>query len=100
MMTFTTDQPEQSGIVELDQQGLVTHFHEKSPIFKGNCANAAVYIIELSVVKMMASLGKKIIDMSTEILPHYLGRMQTFHNDNYHRDIGTPKSLQLAEIEF
>jgi hypothetical protein len=26
--------------------------------------------------------------------------MQMFHNADYHRDIGTPQSLQLAEIEF
>lgn len=100
MMTFTTDQPESSGIVECDQHGIVTQFHEKSSVFKGNCANAAVYIVDFSVVRWLETLGKKMIDMSTEVLPHYLGRMQTFHNANYHRDIGTPKSLQLAEIEF
>ena len=100
MMTFETDQPQSSGIIELDEKGLVREFHEKSPIFRGNRANAAVYILEFSVVQFIASLGKKIVDMSTEVLPHYLGRMQVFHNSNYHRDIGTPHSLQLAEIEF
>jgi len=100
MMTFDTDAPESCGIVELDESGIVTQFHEKSPIFRGTRANAAVYIIEPSVIEFIASLDKEIIDMSTEVLPHYLGRMQVYHNTQYHRDIGTLKSLELARQEF
>ena len=40
------------------------------------------------------------IDLSTEVIPHYLGRIQTFHNHQYHRDIGTPESLNLALQEY
>jgi mannose-1-phosphate guanylyltransferase len=100
MMTFETDVPHSCGIVELDQDNIVVAFHEKSPLDYGNRANAAVYIIEPTVLDFLSSLNKEIIDFSTEVLPHYLGRMQTFHNQDYHRDIGTPQSLQLAEIEF
>ncbi len=100
MMTFDTDVPQSCGIVELDQQGIVVGFHEKSKEFHGTRANAAVYIIEPSVINFLHSLNKHVIDISTEVLPHYLGRMQTFHNGNYHRDIGTPESLTLAEAEF
>lgn len=100
MMTFDTDVPQSCGIVELNKHNVVIGFHEKSAIFRGTKANAAVYIVEPSVIDFLASLGKQIIDMSTEVLPHYLGRMQTYHNRDYHRDIGTPESLQLAEQEF
>lgn len=100
MMTFETDQPESCGIVELDQDQVVVGFHEKSREFHGTRANGAVYIIEPSVIDFLLSLGKEVIDMSTEVLPHYLGRMQAFHNADYHRDIGTLESLRKAEIEF
>jgi len=100
MMTFDTDVPESCGIVELDQNEIVTRFHEKSPIFYGTRANAAVYIIEPTVIDFLHSLGKEVIDFSTEVLPRYMGRIQTFHNDDYHRDIGTPRSLELAELEY
>jgi mannose-1-phosphate guanylyltransferase len=66
----------------------------------GKRANAAVYIFEPEVVAFMATLNKLVIDLSTEVLPHYLGRMCTFHNDQYHRDIGNLESLALAEREF
>lgn len=100
MMTFDTDVPERCGIIESNEQGIVTAFYEKSTENHGARANAAVYIIEPSVIDFLASLGKEEIDFSTEVIPHYLGRMQIFHNADYHRDIGTPESLQLAQVEY
>lgn len=100
MMTFDTDVPESCGIVRVDDDGRVVSFYEKVWGFYGTRANAAVYIMEPSVIDFLASLGKDVIDVSTEVLPHYLGRMQAWHNADYHRDIGTPESLQLAEVEF
>lgn len=100
MMTFDSDMPQSCGIVELDERGVVIRFHEKVANPPSNHANAAVYIFEPSVIDFLASLGKEVIDISTEVLPKYLGRMQTFHNSDYHRDIGTPESLALAEREF
>lgn len=100
MMTFDTDMPRSCGIVELDERGVVVGFHEKVENPPGNHANAAVYIFEPSVIDFLASLGKEVIDISTEVIPEYLGRMHTFHNSDYHRDIGTPESLEQAEHEF
>lgn len=100
MMTFDTDVPQSCGIVELDSRGVVIKFHEKVAAPPSNHANAAVYIFEPSVVDFLASLDKAVIDISTEVLPRYLGRMQAFHNSDYHRDIGTLESLALAEREF
>lgn len=100
MMTFDTDSPQNCGIVEEDSSGIVINFYEKSQLFHGTRANAAVYILEPTVIDYLDSLGLEKIDFSTEVLPHYLGRMQAYHNTSYHRDIGTPESLQLAEIEY
>jgi len=100
MMTFDTDVPQSCGIVELDERGVVVRFHEKVAAPPSNHANAAVYIFEPSVIDFLDALGKDVIDISTEVLPSYLGRMQAFHNSDYHRDIGTPESLLLAEREF
>lgn len=100
MMTFTTDAPESCGIIEEDERGIVVAFHEKVRNPLGNHANAAVYILEPEVVDFIASLGKPIIDFSTEVIPAFLGRISTFHNQGYHRDIGTPESLERARQEF
>ena len=100
MMTFKTDAPQSCGIVELDYRGVVQQFHEKVDNPPGNLANAAVYIFEPTVINFLAELGQDVVDISTDVLPAYLGRIQTFLNDDYHRDIGTPESLARAELEF
>ncbi|MBF0504237.1 MAG: nucleotidyltransferase family protein [Candidatus Omnitrophica bacterium] len=100
MMTFATPTPESCGVVELDDQGVVQAFHEKVKNPPGNLANGAVYILEGSVFDFLESLNKSKIDFSTEVLPYYLGKIYTFHNDVYHRDIGTLESYILAEKEF
>lgn len=100
MMTFDTDAPQTCGIVVLGDKGLVKEMHEKAADPPGRRANAAVYIFEPEVVDFIASLGRRVVDVSTEVLPHFMGRIYTFHNDCYHRDIGSPESLKRAETEF
>ncbi len=100
MMTFRTDSPETCGIVEEDSRGIVIAFHEKVANPPGDRANGAVYIFEPSVIDFLASLGKTRIDLSTEVIPFYMGRICTFHNGDYHRDIGNPESLRRAEQEY
>ena len=100
MMTFKTDTPETCGIVELDRNNIVQEFHEKVAHPPGNLANGAVYILEPTVIDFLDSLGKVQIDFSTEVLPFYLGKINTFHNSVYHRDIGSIKSYHQANNEF
>jgi mannose-1-phosphate guanylyltransferase len=100
MMTFNAPNPEACGIVELDERGIVKAFHEKVENPPGNLANGAVYILSPVVLNFLASLGKEVIDFSTEVLPHFMGRINTFHNNLYHRDIGTMESLEIARREF
>lgn len=100
MMTFDTLTPETCGIVDVDHLGIVRAFYEKVVNPPSNLANAAVYIVEPSVIDFLASLNKSFIDFSTQVLPAYMGRIYTFHNVHYHRDIGNPESYLTAQIEF
>jgi mannose-1-phosphate guanylyltransferase len=100
MLAFRTDDPASCGILELDPQNRVTAFHEKVKNPPGNLANGAVYVFEPDVIEDIAELGKSAVDLSTEIIPNYLGRILSVETDGYHRDIGTPESLQRAHSEF
>lgn len=100
MMTFETSTPESCGIVELDGSGIVQAFHEKVASPPGNLANGAVYIIEPTVFEFLEGLKKDVIDLSTELLPNFLGKIYTFHNDDYHRDIGTLESYNASKKDF
>jgi len=96
MMTFDCIKPTTCGIVELDENGVVTKFHEKVKNPPGNLANAAVYLLEPEVMQWLSD-NPQINDFSTEVLPHYLGKIASWKNTNIHRDIGTIEMLALAQ---
>ena len=100
IMVFETPDPQSCGIVELDSKGVVQAFHEKVVNPPGNLANGAVYILEPLVLEWMAGLSKKQVDLSTEVVPHFLGKLFTYQNTLYHRDIGTMKSWIEANNDF
>jgi mannose-1-phosphate guanylyltransferase len=99
MMTFEADAPEECGVVIVDSRNRVIEFYEKISNPPSNLANAAVYIVSNQVINDMRSLNKEVIDFSKEIIPQYLGKINTFKNNTYHRDIGTSKSLEQARID-
>lgn len=100
MMTFESDRPRECGIVAEGDRGVVTGFFEKLDDPPGTRANGAVYIFEPSILRFLDSIPRVTIDFSTEVLPHFVGRIQTFLNADYHRDIGTPESLARARDDF
>lgn len=96
MLGFRTDTPHSCGILELDKRGTVIAFHEKVDDPPGNLANGAVYIFEPEVVDAIAAKGRRVVDLSTEIIPRFIGRILCVETCGYHRDIGTPESLSQA----
>ncbi len=101
MMTFRTPDPGSCGILELDSRGVVRAFHEKVKNPPGNLANAAVYVFEpAKIFPLLRSKGRAVIDLSTEVIPDLVGRIATFENTRYHRDIGTIESLTAAQFDF
>tara|TARA_B110000014_G_C20104722_1_gene580667 strand:- start:1320 stop:2114 length:795 start_codon:yes stop_codon:yes gene_type:complete len=100
MMVFDTPDPQSCGIVSLDSQGVVEAFHEKVVNPPGSLANGAVYIFDQSVAEWIVGLGKLQVDLSNELIPHFLGRIYTYRNDTYHRDIGTLPSWSAANQDF
>jgi mannose-1-phosphate guanylyltransferase len=97
MMTFTTDTPETCGIVELNNQNIVVNFYEKIKNPPSNLANGAVYIFDYEIIAILEAFNKENIDLSTEVLPLLLGKVNTYFNDNIHIDIGTPKAYEEAQ---
>lgn len=100
MLGFRTDAPRTCGILELDEQDTVVAFHEKVDDPPGNLANGAVYVVEPDVIDAIAAKGRPVVDLSTEIIPAYVGRILCVETRGYHRDIGTAQSLRRAEAEF
>lgn len=100
MLGFRTDDPRSCGILELDEAGTVVGFHEKTRDPPGNFANAAVYVFDPEVIDAIAAIGRPSVDLSTEIIPGFVGRISCMETRGYHRDIGTPQSLRRARAAF
>lgn len=100
MMTFAAQDPSSCGIVEVSPRGIVTAFHEKVANPPGNTANAAVYVVQPSIIEFLRGFQKNVIDFSTEVIPAFMNRIFAYHNDRYHRDIGTLESLVMAQFEY
>ena len=98
MMTFFAEVPEECGIVELDCQSVVVGFHEKISNPPGNNANGAVYIFEPEVVEDIVNCPESYTDISTDILPSYMGKIFAWPADGLHIDIGTPSCLAEANL--
>jgi mannose-1-phosphate guanylyltransferase len=98
MMTFESPTPETCGIVETNAEGVVFAFHEKTKNPPGNRANGAVYLLEPEVLRWINEHPDK-SDFSTEVLPHFLGKIGTWNNDGIHRDIGAFSMLKQAQSD-
>lgn len=87
MMTFSTHQPRQCGIVETDAQGVLTGFYEKVEQPPGHIANGAVYALSPSLVREVQASGAA--DFSLEVLPRMVNRIFTHYTEKTLVDIGT-----------
>lgn len=100
MALFRTDNPQSCGIVVMDKNNVIREFHEKRPNPPGNLANAAAFVFEPEIFGYLEETGKAAIDLSAEIIPNLVGQMQGFEIAGYHRDIGTPESLEMARKHY
>lgn len=96
MMTFRTDTPSTCGIVELDDRGVVTGFHEKVANPPGNLANGAVYILSAELLGMMGKELHAVTDFSTEVLHRFVGRISTYETKETFVDIGTISAYEMV----
>ncbi|HEY1857207.1 nucleotidyltransferase family protein [Acidocella sp.] len=100
MLAFRADQPQLCGILELDRHGVVQKFHEKQESPPGNLANGAVYVFEPEIIDFIASFERPVVDLSTEVIPAFLGRIFAVEHKGYHRDIGNLASLEQARRDM
>ena len=100
MLTFKTDNPRNCGIIETDQQGIMTNFFEKVENPPSNIANGAIYLFDYEFIEWIEERTFDGNDFSLNVLPLLKGRVQTFHTNKVFLDIGTPEALAKANTIF
>ncbi len=96
MLTFKTDSPSECGIVELNKEGIVVGFHEKVENPPSKLANGAVYILSSQMLNILMKDFSQVSDFSTEVLPHFIGKIYTYETKEVFMDIGTPETYKMA----
>jgi mannose-1-phosphate guanylyltransferase len=103
MLVFESDNPSECGIVEIDESNRVIAFHEKVPNPPSHTASAAIFVFSSAVGELIAKLASRTPDLSRDLIPLLLGRMNVQHSENPVIDIGTPRGLVAAKnasVEF
>ncbi len=93
MGLFRTDSPEQCGVVELKDEGLITGFVEKPENPVGNLANAGIFLVGREIFDYIPS-GKA--DFGFDVLPKLVGKAYGYVINEYLLDIGSIANYKLA----
>jgi mannose-1-phosphate guanylyltransferase len=100
MMVFNTDVPKSCGIIEYNDSGIVTAFHEKVSNPPSNLANAAIYLFDSRVAQLIERSTLHETDISLHLIPKLLNKLNFWQTDGYCRDIGNLSSLAKAETDI
>ena len=92
MMTFRTDDFESSGIVKVDDYGIVRNYYEKEKHSEGNLANGAVFIFSKEFISFLKAGDYKGEDFSKDILSRLINNIYTYETKDLFLDIGSVKN--------
>ena len=98
MLTFYTDEPQNCGVVSMDEDLIINKFDEKNPLLSGrHLANAAIYIFSKDVFQYFDNQNN-FIDLSLDIIPKLLGKMSGCIHQGDIVDIGTFSAWNRANL--
>ena len=98
MLTFETKNPSACGIVNVDIDGIVQNFYEKSSEYYGNLANGAIYLFEDTFLLWLLENCPTARDFSTEVIPNLTGKIFSFKTYQPFIDIGTKNFRKARSI--
>lgn len=90
--------PGRCGIVNLDENGMVTRFVEKPAQPIGNLAFTGVLLATPRLLDAIPD-GRP-IDLGHDVLPHFCGQMAAYETTDYLLDIGTLENYQSAQATW
>ena len=96
MLVFNTNRPRECGIVEYDDDCMLTNFHEKVKHPPSSEASGAVYLFSASFLQKLDREAPILHELSTDLIPMMIGRMSCYFTKQYFQDIGRPETLEEA----
>jgi mannose-1-phosphate guanylyltransferase len=96
MLVFGTDRPHECGIVEYDDNFILTGFHEKVNKPPSSEANGAVYLLSAKFLQDLHRQAPILHEISIDLIPMLIGRMNCYFTKQYFQDIGRQETLFKA----
>lgn len=96
MVTFTTNNPKECGIVQVDDEGIMQNYFEKTLNPPSNIANGAIFAFEENFLDFFSLMPPTYNDFCADIVPQLKGKIQTYYTNSILIDIGRLDSLKLA----
>jgi mannose-1-phosphate guanylyltransferase len=100
MAIFKTNNVQMSGMVEVDKDNIIREFIEKPAHSDLTHANAAIYAFDHLAIKEICKRFPNAEDISKDILPHFVGRIQAYKFEGFHMDMGTLENLKVIQSSF
>ncbi len=99
LLLFRTSTPSSCGIVKLDDNQVIQEFHEKVEHPPGNLASGALFIFSPDVYECYFSHmeAQRPYELSLDVVPSMIGKLQGWLVDEHYIDIGTPESYSEAQ---
>ena len=98
LSVFHSDEPSAGGVVEVDDDGMVTGFAEKPREPVSDLVNAGMYAFSPEVLAEIGGAPPR--DIGRHLLPRLIGRAKVMLVEGYLRDIGTVTAYQRAQQEW
>ena len=96
--TFYSENPQECGIFTLSPEGKILRFDEKDQNVQTNLANAAIYRFSKDVTRFILDLSEIQTDISLDIIPAVVNRMELILLEGDFIDIGTIEGLNKANL--
>ena len=97
---FKTETPSQCGIVEVDEEGVVTGFVEKPERPRSDLAAAGIYVADQRIFEFFpeGAEGMRSLDLGFHVIPRLVGHMKAYFIEEFLMDIGTVESYEKAQM--
>jgi mannose-1-phosphate guanylyltransferase len=100
MLVFNTNRPRECGIVGYDDNFVLTNFHEKADHPPSSEASGAVYLFSASFLHELHRKAPTLYEISKDLIPMMIGRINCYFTKRYFQDIGRPETLAEANQWF
>ena len=100
ILVFRSKMPEQCGTLEIDEEGKILKFWEKTENPTTDLSNGAVYLFSSGYLKKIVNRYSNLSDIAKDLLEPNLANFFCYETKRYFCDVGSLRSLKETNLFF